>query len=158
TNRQGYALVVSSGSCATAVAAAPTGLAASNHAPMGVDLSWTNAAGSNITQVYRAPGTCAAAPRDFQYVGSSAGAATSFTDLRAQGGLTYAYKVRGADGCGEGPASSCVSITPSGICDLVPTFAGIASAAGGFPDGQTCRVRLGWAAGSSNCPTGPNVL
>ena len=156
TNRQGYALVVSGAGCATAVASAPTGLAPANHPPMGVDLSWTSAPGSTATQVYRAPGNCSAPARDFQYVGASSG--TTFTDTRAQGGLTYAYKVRGADGCGEGPASGCVSITPTGICDLVPSFGGLTSAAGGFPDGQTCRVRLGWTPGSSNCPGGPNVL
>jgi hypothetical protein len=156
TDRQGYALVVSYASCATAVAASPTALSAVNHVPMGVDLAWTNAAGSAVTQVYRAVGGCAAAAKDFQYVGSSA--ATSFTDLRAEGGVSYGYKVRGADGCGEGPASICVAITPSGVCDLVPTFGGLASAVGGYPNGTTCRVRLGWGAGSSNCPAGPNVL
>lgn len=155
TNRQGYAVVVSYATCATAVTAAPTGLAAVNHPPMGVDLSWTSAPGSSVTQVYRAPGNCSAPAKDFQFIGSSAG--TTFTDSRAQGGLPYAYKLRGADGCGEGPASSCVAITPTGTCDLVPTFAGLGSAIGGFPNGQTCRVRLGWSPATSNCPAGPNV-
>jgi len=156
TNRQGYALVVSYASCATAVSAAPTGLAAADHAPMGVDLTWTSAAGSTVTQAYRARGDCSTAAREFQYIGSSTGG--TLTDARAQGGVTYAYKVRGADGCGEGPASGCVSITPTGVCDLVPTFGGLGSAIGGFPDGQTCNARLGWAPGISNCPGGPNVL
>jgi hypothetical protein len=155
TNRQGYAVAVSYATCATAVAAAPTGLAAGNHAPMGVDLSWTSAPGSAVTQVYRAPGDCSAPAKDFQYVGSSS--ETTFADTRAQGGLPYAYKVRGADGCGEGPASACVAITPTGTCDLVPTFGGLVSAIGGFPDAQRCRVRLGWNAGTSNCPAGPTV-
>jgi hypothetical protein len=155
TNRQGFALVASCATCASGVAAAPTGLAAVNHAPMGVDLSWTSAPSSSLTQVYRAPGNCSVPPRDFQFIGATAGAA--FTDSRAQGGLPYAYKLRGADGCGEGPASSCVSITPNGLCDLVPAFGGLASVAGGFPDGQRCRVRLGWNAATSSCPAGPGV-
>ena len=155
TNRQGYAVVVSYATCSTAVAAAPTSLAAVNHTPMGVDLSWASAAASTVTQVYRAPGNCSAPAKSFQYIGSSSG--TTFTDTRAQGGLPYAYKVRGADGCGEGPASTCVAITPTGTCDLVPTFGGLGSAIGGFPNGQTCRVRLGWNTASSNCPAGPGV-
>ncbi|HEV8241371.1 MAG TPA: S8 family serine peptidase [Thermoanaerobaculia bacterium] len=156
TNRQGYALVVSYAACTTAVAAAPTGPAVVNNSPMGTSVSWTNAASSTSTQVYRALGTCAgAAAGDFQYIGSSAG--TSFLDTRAQGGFTYAYKVRGSDTCGEGPASTCVEIAPTGTCDLVPSFAGLGSATGGFPDSQSCRVRLAWAAGSSSCPAGPTV-
>ncbi len=156
TNRQGYALVVSYAACATAVAAAPTGLGVVNNPPMGTTVSWTNAAGSTATQVYRALGTCAgAAAGDFQYIGSSAG--TSFIDTRAQGGIAYAYKVRGTDACGEGPASSCVDITPAGLCDLVPNFAGLGSATSGYPDSQHCRVRLDWAAGTSSCPAGPTV-
>jgi hypothetical protein len=155
TNRQGFAVAVSYATCATAVTAAPTGLAAVNHSPMGVDLSWTSAPGSAVTQVYRAPGDCSAPAKDFQYIGSASGG--TFTDSRAQGGLPYAYRVRGADGCGEGPASACVAITPTGTCDLVPTFGGLASAIGGFPTGQICRVHLGWNAGTSNCPAGPTV-
>ncbi|HXT51473.1 MAG TPA: S8 family serine peptidase [Thermoanaerobaculia bacterium] len=156
TNRQGYALVVSYAACSTAVAAAPTGLGVANNPPMGTTVSWTNAAGSTNTQVYRAVGTCAgAAAGDFQYVGSSAG--TSLIDTRAQGGITYAYKVRGTDTCGEGPASTCVEITPAGTCDLVPNFAGLGTASGGFPDNQSCRVRLAWTAGTASCPAGPTV-
>ncbi|HET9766721.1 MAG TPA: S8 family serine peptidase [Thermoanaerobaculia bacterium] len=156
TNRQGYALVVSYAACSTAVAAAPTGLGVVNNPPMGTSVSWVNATGSTTTQVYRALGTCAgAAAGDFQYIGSSAG--TSFIDTRAQGGFTYAYKVRGTDTCGEGPASTCVEITPAGTCDLVPNFAGLGSATSGFPDNQHCRVRLAWAAGTSSCPAGSPV-
>lgn len=156
TNRQGYALVVSYAACSTAVAAAPTALAVVDNPPMGTSLSWTPAASSAVSQVYRALGTCAgAAAGDFQYIGSTAG--SSFVDGRAQGGFTYAYKVRGADGCGEGPASSCVEITPAGTCDLVPNFAGLGSATAGFPDGISCRVRLAWTAGTSSCPAGPTV-
>jgi hypothetical protein len=156
TDRQGYALVISYATCPTAVVSSPSGLAAVDHAPMGVDLSWASTPGSTVTQVYRALGDCSTAPKEFQYIGSSAG--TTLTDTRAQGGLTYAYKVRGADGCGEGPVSACVTINPTGNCTLVPTFGGIASAVAGFPTGTACNVRLGWNAATSNCPAGPNVV
>jgi hypothetical protein len=156
TDRQGYALVVSYAACSTAVTTPPTGLAVVDHPPMGVDLTWTSAPGSAVTQVYRAVGDCSAPAKDFQFVGSSSG--TTLTDARAQGGVTYAYRVRGADGCGEGPPSSCVSITPSGICDVVPTFGGIESVEGGFPTGTACNVHMTWTAGTSNCPNGPNLF
>ncbi len=155
TSRQGYALVVSYAACASAVGVAPTAVNAASNATMGVDLSWTSAAGSSATQIYRAVGNCSASAKDFQYIGTSAG--STYTDARAQGGLTYAYKLRGVDGCGEGPASSCVSIAPTGRCDLVPPFSGVSSATGGYPDGTRCRVRLGWDATTSECPAGPTV-
>jgi hypothetical protein len=155
TDRQGYALVVSYAACDTTVTTAPTGLAAADHPPMGVDLTWTSAPASAVSQVYRAVGDCSAPASDFQFIGATSGSA--LTDTRAQGGVTYAYNVRGADGCGEGPPSTCVSITPTGICDVVPTFEGIASAVGGHPTGTACNVHVTWEAGTSNCPLGPNL-
>src|SRR5262249_5387702 len=82
------------------------------------------AATSTATQIYRAVGTCSAGIQNFQYVGQTAG--NTFTDLRAEGGLTYAYVARGVDACGEGTASSCATVTPTGRCDLVPSFSGVA--------------------------------
>lgn len=152
TNRQGYALVVSRAACTTAVAAAPTGLSLASHFPGGVDLSWTPAASSTGTQVYRAVGGCSASAGSFQYVGSSVG--SSLTDATAQGGYTYGYEIRGIDACGEGPVSSCQEITPGGTCNLLPTFAGLASAA---VQSNLCRVALSWASATSNCPAGPGV-
>lgn len=152
TNRQGYALVVSGAGCATAVGAAPASLSAASNAAMGADLSWTPAPGSHATQVYRADGDCAAGIERFRFVGSTTGA--TFTDARAEGGLTYAYRVRGVDNCGEGPASSCVTLTPSGRCDLAPTFSGAASASAA---GTACRIQLAWPAGGAHCTTGPFV-
>lgn len=152
TARQGFGLAASFATCASGVASAPTGLGAVPNAIAGVDLSFTPAGGSTTTQVYRAPGTCAAATGDFQYVGSAAG--STFTDDRAQGGLPYAYRVRGADGCGEGPASSCVTVTPTGRCDLVPSFSGLVSAG---QSGSQCKILLGWAAATLACPSGGPV-
>jgi hypothetical protein len=146
TNRQGYALVVSSAGCATSVGAAPGNLAAASNSIMGASLSWTPAPGSTATQVYRAPGDCSASAASFQYVGASAG--SSFTDSRAQGGSSYAYRVRGVDACGEGPVSACVSLIPTGRCDLLPTFVGIASASA---SGTSCVVHLSWGAAAARC-------
>ncbi|HEV2063755.1 MAG TPA: S8 family serine peptidase [Thermoanaerobaculia bacterium] len=152
TNRQGYALVVSAAGCATAVASAPTSLSAVSHPVMGSNLTFTPAPGSHGTQVYRAPGNCSAGVQSFQFVGTAAGA--TFTDTRAEGGETYAYLVRGVDNCGEGPASACVTLTPSGLCDLLPSFSGLASASAA---GTFCRIQLTWTVGASHCPTGPAV-
>ncbi len=152
TSRQGFALAVSYAQCATAVAAAPTGLLAVNNPTMGVDLAFAAAPASTSTQIYRAPGDCTAPLPTFQYIGSSAGG--SFTDPRAQGNFPYAYRLRGADGCGEGPASVCVAITPSGRCDLVPVFSGLASAA---QAGTQCLIRLAWNTATPACPTATGV-
>ena len=152
TNRQGYALVVSGAGCATAVGAVPASLAAASDPVMGADLTFSPAPGSRATQVYRAGGDCSSGIASFQYVGVSSGG--SFTDTRAEGGSTYAYRVRGVDSCGEGPVSACVSLTATGHCDFRPTFASIVSAAAA---GTSCSIHLSWAAGSSNCVNGPSV-
>ena len=48
----------------------------------------------------------------------------------------------------------CVSVTPTGHCDFLPTFAGIVSAA---PAGTTCAVHLTWGAATAGCATGPAI-
>lgn len=149
TDRQGYALVVSSAACASKVTEAPTGLAATSHPVMGTNLVFTPAPSSTTTQVYRASGGCDAGREAFQFIGHSSGG--SFTDGRAQGGVTYSYVLRGADGCGEGPAGSCVTITPGGRCDRAPAFAGLTSAAA---TGTDCRIGLSWAPATTSCVTG----
>lgn len=147
TDRQGYALVASYATCSTGVSAAPTGLTAASDPFMGAHLAFAAAPASSSTQVYRAVGGCAARPGDFQLIGSSTNG--SFLDGRAQGGTLYGYRVRGADGCGEGPASACVEITPDGHCDLYPVFDGLATAT---PDGaRKCRIRLAWSAATAGC-------
>src|SRR5205085_8346100 len=95
TNRQGYALAVSSAQCATAVTATPTAPVLSA-GTSGVQVTSGAVASAQSYQVYRAAGTCATADaKDFQLVGTSA--TTGFLDARAQGGFSYAYKTRGAD-------------------------------------------------------------
>lgn len=152
TARQGYALAVSNRSCATAVSAAPTNLVATSDPVMGVNLSFSPAPGSRQTQVYRATGDCTRPVSAFVPVGLAGG--STFLDARAQGGEGYAYRLRGSDGCGEGPVSACTSITPAGRCDLVPAFDGLAAAVADVPN---CRVVLSWTAGTVRCaaPSGP---
>jgi hypothetical protein len=151
TNRQGFALVVSAATCGTAISSAPGNVSASTNPTRGIDVTWTNAGGSTVTQIYRAEGANPAAG-DFRYIGSSNG--TSFTDLRAEGGFTYTYRVRGADDCGEGPLSNTVTFTSTGLCDLIPHFSGLTTA---HADGNFCRILLSWGAGTPTCPlaTGP---
>lgn len=152
TDRQGYALVVSAAACEPGVTAPPANVNGSSNPAIGVDLGFEPAPGSKVTQVYRVSGTCAAPAGAFQYAGLTTG--SSFTDPRAQGGLTYSYKLRGADDCGEGPLSSCVTVTPTGRCDIAPTFVGVASAAA---DGASCRIVLTWPEGTSNCVLGQTI-
>lgn len=149
TNRQGFALAVSAATCSTSISAAPANLRAGTNPTRGVDLSWTAASSSTRTQVYRATGANPN-PADFRYIGTATG--STFTDSFAQGGYVYSYIIRGADDCGEGPASAAVEITAAGLCDIAPTFNGLANA---VPDGASCRINLSWAAGQSNCPSGP---
>ncbi|HJQ37613.1 MAG TPA: S8 family serine peptidase [Thermoanaerobaculia bacterium] len=152
TNRQGFALVVSAATCGTTVSAAPGNVTATTNPTRGVDIRWTNANGSSVTQVYRAEGSNPAAG-DFRYIGSSNG--TVFTDLRAQGGFTYTYRVRGADDCGEGPLSNTVTFTSTGLCDLIPHFEGITNA---HADGNNCRIILTWGTASASCPLATGAM
>lgn len=151
TDRQGYALVASYATCTGAVSSAPANLAARSNASMGVDLAWTPASGSTVTQVYRAKGRSVTAA-EFQYVGTATG--STFTDARAQGGETYSYEVRGGDDCGEGPASSTVTITATGSCDVLPEFAGAATASA---DANNCRILLTWLPAKASCLLGQSV-
>jgi chitodextrinase len=151
TDRQGFALAVSAATCGTAVSAAPGNLQATSGSTRGVNLSWTAASGGTITQIYRAVGPNPSRA-DFRYIGSSNG--FTFADTLAQGGYIYSYMVRAADDCGEGPLSNPVTITAAGLCDLIPTFTGIASAQA---DGTSCRIVLNWGAAQSNCPAGNTI-
>lgn len=148
TDRQGYALVVSSAACGTGVVSPPTGLNANANPIFGIDLTWTPASGSTSTQVYRA----VSGTEDFRFIGTTTD--NSFTDVRAQGGITYVYRIRGTDGCGEGPASQPLTITATGACDLKPRFFGITRATANSPE---CSITLEWAAATSACALGDGV-
>jgi len=153
SDRQGYALVATYGDC-TNVPFATLGLAAADQADAGIALTWSAALGATHYQIYRAEGNCSAPATAFHYLGQSA--TPSFTDTLVQGGLTYAYKVRGATACNEGPLTTCVSATSTGNCTLHPSFGGLASALNDTSTG-VCDSLLAWDAGASNCPAAPGV-
>jgi hypothetical protein len=148
TTRQGYALASSFATCSSAVTAAPSSLSAGPNPQMGINISFIAPAGASLTQIYRAAG----GSTDFQYIGSSSG--NVFTDVRAEGGLTYSYELRGADACSEGPVSSAVTVTATGLCDLQPTFAGAETATA---VSDNCEIDLSWPAATSNCLLGSAI-
>jgi hypothetical protein len=155
SDRQGYALAVSTAQCNSAVTATPSAPTVSNSAGA-VDVTSAVVAGASSYQVYRASGTCATAgASDFQLAGTAAG--TTFVDSRTNGGLTYAYKVRGADTCGEGPISTCSEITSSAACTLFPEFDPQSVVLSNTP-GATCGVSLNWSAATSECPSATSVV
>jgi PKD repeat protein len=143
TDRQGYALVSSQAACQTSVLTAPTRLSATSHPVLGIDLRLEPAPGSTVTQIYRAP---AESPGDFQFIGTTT--TGLFNDRRALGGETYVYRVRGADGCGEGAASDQVTIRSTSGCTLEPEFNGALSARSDFPN---CRIVVEWSPAVLRC-------
>jgi subtilisin-like proprotein convertase family protein len=149
SDRQGYALVATFGSCSSTVAV-PTGLTAGDNPPTGIDLSWSFSGTADFL-IYRAPGL-SASPEDYTLVGRSS--TTSFSDIHVQGGYAYSYIIRATDGCAESPASASASATFSGPCTLFPDFDGLASVTNDL-DTILCDLVLGWEAGASNCPAGP---
>lgn len=153
SDRQGYGLAIAATAIASAVTTAPSDFTVSNQAG-GLQVT-ASVAVPNATayQVYRADGTCATADsRTFQYVGTTAG--NSFLDTGTQGGYTYAYRIRGVDVNGEGPASLCKDIVSTQACTLDPTF-NEATLTAARISGNSCGTMLGWTAGASNCPAAP---
>ncbi|MEM1091895.1 MAG: S8 family serine peptidase [Pseudomonadota bacterium] len=146
--RQGFALAVSSAQCDTGVVDAP-GITVSTDAG-GVQVSISAVAGAAGYQVYRRPGDCGDdGERLVGAVGDPA-----FEDLTAQGGLSYAYRVRGVDGCGEGPVSVCRSVVSQGPCTLSPTPV---SAAPVLTVSDTfCAAELTWDVAGPTC-SGANI-
>lgn len=154
SSRQGYALVATLGACVSSLSA-PQNLTATDGPPSGVLLAWDAVPGAGRYQIYRASGGCGTAPGSFHLIGASDG--PTFSDGFAEGGFTYAYRVRATDGCGEGPASACASVSYSGPCHLFPVFGGLATAVGD-PQAPTCNIGLSWNPGSSSCPAGPSLV
>ncbi|MDC8011317.1 S8 family serine peptidase [Tahibacter soli] len=156
TDRQGYALAVSGafGLPAAAAFPAPTAVSATN-AGGAVNVAFTAAGGAQGFQLYRANGTCAAAAAgDFRLVGTGAG--SPLVDTTSQGGLTYAYKVRGVSGDVEGDVSNCVDVSSSAACTLQPNFNhdGVAVT---NTTGSNCHIALGWQAAPAVCPGASGV-
>ena len=80
-----------------------------------------------------------------------------FTDTSVQGGFTYAYKLRAADGCAEGPLSTCVTANATGPCSLVPTFDATTTTVANDGASAICDADLSWSPGASNCPLAAGV-
>ncbi len=147
TDLQGYALVVSSAQCDTQVSGGTElDLAGGTD---GIEVSFDSLPGANSYQIYRALGNCSTAPGEFKYVGQSS--TTAFLDRRTQGGFDYAYRVRGADACGEGPLSTCKTVVSQAPCTLVPAF-DAASVTVDTVGGNQCGAALAWEAGAATCP------
>ncbi|GMU42469.1 MAG: S8 family serine peptidase [Xanthomonadales bacterium] len=154
SNRQGYGLAVSMAQCPTLVTAAPAALSASNNGGA-VDVNGGLLAGATSYQLYRADGSCAgAATSDFQLVAHGNG--PTISDARTQGGYQYAYKMRGADACGEGPISACKDIVSTAPCTLSPSF-NQATVTVTSQNPGACETRVQWSAGQSNCPAAPTL-
>lgn len=152
SSSQGYGLVVTfpdCGGCSLEVQS----LTASDNGETGIDLGWPAVTGATWYQVYRASEGCGSGDDSFMFIGTSS--ANSYTDTLAEGGFTYAYRVRAADECGEGPVSPCAHAAFSGNCGLAPSFGGISQAEGSYSAG--CSIDLSWNAASSNCPSNPGI-
>lgn len=156
TNRQGYGLAVSGafGLPDTAPFSAPTGLVATA-AANGTSVSFASAPGAQGFQLYRAAGSCAtAAAGDFRLVAT--GNASPVVDTAGQGGLQYAYKVRGISNDVEGEASTCIDATSVSACTLQPDF-DATSLRGGASLDSTCRIPLTWSPATPSCASASSV-
>lgn len=151
TGIQGYA-VVASGAFALpnpAPAVAPTSVAVASNDTNGVAIGFSAAALPQGFQLYRADGTCAsAAAGDFRLVAD--GPASPVVDSSSQGGLSYAYKVRGISGDVEGQVSACVDAVSADNCSLQPLIQANSLDADGA--NNTCSVDLAWQAATASCP------
>ena len=157
TDRQGYALAVSGAfGLPDAPAFAAPSIGTATTVGNTVEVAFTAAGGAQGFQLYRAPGTCASANAgDFRLVGS--GAASPLVDNTAQGGASYAYRVRGISNDVEGNASACVDLTAATACTLQPNLDPNSLAVTGTT-GSSCHVDLVWQGTQPSCALAdPNV-
>ncbi|MFK7956945.1 MAG: S8 family serine peptidase [Lysobacterales bacterium] len=144
SQQQGFALLVSAAQCDTAVIDPPAFTLATDAA--GITLSVDDVAGAQGYQVYRRDGNCGDSQERF--LGYATGG--EFVDAMAQGGLSYAYRIRAVDGCGEGPVSACRSLLSEGACTLTPqTAAGSIELSG---PANFCAAQLSWPEATASCP------
>ena len=153
SDHQGFALVATYADCVSSLTA-PSGLTAVEAPGTGINLSWTAVPGASAYQIYRAAGACGQGPGEFHYAGQTTG--TAFVDALIQGGYEYAYVVRAADACSEGPSSGCVGAAFTGDCTLFPAFSGLDSAENN-PSSSSCGVLLTWSAATARCPLGAGI-
>ena len=148
TGRQGYALAVSAAQCDTGASSASELTLDADVS--NINLSFSGISGADTTQVFRAEGSCDAPATDYRYLGETAG--LSFSDPATRGGVEYAYRVRGADACGEGPLSQCKSIVSEAACKTLPAF-DLTQVRVETVGGGQCGVKLSWAEGTPGCPS-----
>ncbi|REJ73008.1 MAG: hypothetical protein DWQ36_22405 [Acidobacteria bacterium] len=113
-----------------------------------IDVSWTVARGSTISNLERALGTCAS---NDGFAQIATNATSPHADNGVSGGSTYAYRVRRYDQveeCSSLP-SNCVEATATGVCTLPPDFAGVTEVASAGTQG--CGMTLSWTEVSDRC-------
>lgn len=126
-------------------ALAPTGFSAVASGDNAIQLDWNAAAGATEYRVYRSTKSGI----DFTQVATVTAPTTGYLDGTVQGGVTYYYVVTTYDGslaC-ESAYSSEASATPTGPCDLAPTFSGISSAT----STGSCAIDLAWTGATAIC-------
>jgi uncharacterized protein (TIGR03382 family) len=136
---QDFALVVYN-SCDDA-GEVPTGVTATVSGDNKIDVAWT-ANSSASYAIYRA--TTAGGP----YTRVATATSSPYTDTTVSGSTTYYYVVRGVE-CAESANSNEASATATGVCTLLPTFAGVSSVTNAAQ--ATCGTTVTWAEGSASC-------
>ena len=130
--------------------AAPSALSLTALGANQVNVAWTPASGT-LYRVQRAVGGCSASAGPFETVANGL-TGGSFLDASASGNTLYGYRVQSNDSAGACPISSdssCVEITPTGVCNAPPRFNGATSVSSALAN--TCAVNLTWAAATPNC-------
>lgn len=147
---QDFAVVIAGDAAPCAAPPPPDGLEARPAGARRVELTWRPVAGAAAYRVRRAGGLTGVV---FEPVGRVMAPATSFTDDRVEGGVSYRWVVEAEvdPGC-VSPPSAEVGAVPGGSCVLAPEFAGLAAARP--TGGVTCEVELGWPEASTPCPEG----
>ncbi len=131
----------------------PASLTLADNGDDGIDIEAAPVRKAESYQLYRATGTCAAAPTSqFRFVGENTDEVV--TDTRSQGGFTYAYRMRSvADGVEGRLSTACVEVVSADACSLTPAFNDASVVAD--MQNANCSVNLTWNAGTSNCPAAP---
>ncbi|MEA2558559.1 MAG: hypothetical protein QOH06_63 [Acidobacteriota bacterium] len=143
-------VTVTPSACGASTVPPPSQVTLANAGANAIQVNWTAAPGAGTYKILRKAGACSSTAPE-QAVGVASG--TSFVDQdRIVGGETYSYRVASSAGtCAScaGAASACQSITATGACNALPTFAGVKSVASST-DG-TCRLNVKWDAATPGC-------
>lgn len=119
-----------------------------------VTLSWNSDPPPGTTyELWRAYGSCPPEPvsiDDFTRVASGIASGVHL-DATVAGSLAYAYVLLARDPSGlcRSAPSGCISVTPSGVCNAPPAFAGLSTTTD--QGTERCGIGLSWPAASSRC-------